>query len=110
MKTGFEAHVNRPAMLAYAPYFSESFISDGAAPATAAQVLSSAHRYYHGKDLPRQKQDQVPSAGRRTPVGARHTARGRLDRKSTRLNSSHVKISYAVFCLKKKKRKSVAGA
>src|SRR5690606_40331772 len=28
-----------------------------------------------------------------------------LDRKSTRLNSSHVKISYAVFCLKKKKQK-----
>src|SRR5690606_41730790 len=27
------------------------------------------------------------------------------DRKSTRLNSSHVKISYAVFCLKKKKTK-----
>src|SRR5690606_41037904 len=27
----------------------------------------------------------------------------RLDRKSTRLNSSHVKISYAVFCLKKKR-------
>src|SRR5690606_41680483 len=32
--------------------------------------------------------------------------RGRaVDRKSTRLNSSHVKISYAVFCLKKKKKK-----
>src|SRR5690625_6951643 len=28
------------------------------------------------------------------------------DRKSTRLNSSHVAISYAVFCLKKKKHKS----
>src|SRR3712207_8790920 len=28
----------------------------------------------------------------------------RLDRKSTRLNSSHANISYAVFCLKKKKR------
>src|SRR5690606_39612688 len=28
----------------------------------------------------------------------------RADRKSTRLNSSHVKISYAVFCLKKKKK------
>src|SRR5690606_41797187 len=28
------------------------------------------------------------------------------DRKSTRLNSSHVKISYAVFCLKKKKEKN----
>src|SRR5690606_40737261 len=30
-----------------------------------------------------------------------------LDRKSTRLNSSHVKISYAVFCLKKKRQKLV---
>src|SRR4051812_23192452 len=29
----------------------------------------------------------------------------RLDRKSTRLNSSHMSISYAVFCLKKKKKK-----
>src|SRR2546426_3399759 len=29
---------------------------------------------------------------------------GRLDRKSTRLNSSHLVISYAVFCLKKKKK------
>src|SRR6267154_1837030 len=29
---------------------------------------------------------------------------GRRDRKSTRLNSSHPSISYAVFCLKKKKR------
>src|SRR5690349_22705134 len=28
------------------------------------------------------------------------------DRKSTRLNSSHVEISYAVFCLKKKKKKN----
>src|SRR2546422_10212669 len=31
-------------------------------------------------------------------------AAGRLDRKSTRLNSSHGYISYAVFCLKKKKK------
>src|SRR5690349_23516720 len=30
-----------------------------------------------------------------------------IDRKSTRLNSSHVEISYAVFCLKKKKNKKV---
>src|SRR5207253_3354617 len=30
---------------------------------------------------------------------------GHVDRKSTRLNSSHVAISYAVFCLKKKKRR-----
>src|SRR3989442_10005756 len=32
----------------------------------------------------------------------RAVASARLDRKSTRLNSSHVRISYAVFCLKKK--------
>src|SRR5207249_10488555 len=32
---------------------------------------------------------------------------GEGDRKSTRLNSSHVSISYAVFCLKKKKKKKI---
>src|SRR2546430_6321714 len=42
--------------------------------------------------------------------GPEHRLRGtallrRLDRKSTRLNSSHSQISYAVFCLKKKKEK-----
>src|SRR2546430_12871297 len=31
-----------------------------------------------------------------------------IDRKSTRLNSSHSQISYAVFCLKKKKKKRIA--
>src|SRR5207249_6810811 len=34
---------------------------------------------------------------------AQHGIRAARDRKSTRLNSSHVSISYAVFCLKKKK-------
>src|SRR3989442_11196802 len=33
-----------------------------------------------------------------------HLAGRERDRKSTRLNSSHVRISYAVFCLKKKKK------
>src|SRR5689334_24851631 len=54
----------------------------------------------------------------REPNGARETRRvdagdelkreldaHELDRKSTRLNSSHSSISYAVFCLKKKKKK-----
>src|SRR3712207_7274892 len=41
---------------------------------------------------------------RRLPLGPGHRDEGqRLDRKSTRLNSSHANISYAVFCLKKKK-------
>src|SRR5690606_41324404 len=43
-------------------------------------------------------------ADRRRADGRRRGARpAPRDRKSTRLNSSHVKISYAVFCLKKKK-------
>src|SRR5690242_21370103 len=37
------------------------------------------------------------------PLRARAAGEDRLDRKSTRLNSSHMSISYAVFCLKKKK-------
>src|SRR2546430_13352438 len=37
------------------------------------------------------------------PSTARANPHGILDRKSTRLNSSHSQISYAVFCLKKKK-------
>src|SRR2546427_8123616 len=41
-----------------------------------------------------------------TPLFHRHKRRLTLsDRKSTRLNSSHSQISYAVFCLKKKKKK-----
>src|SRR5437660_12100150 len=41
---------------------------------------------------------------RNPPIGDRAAGIDRLDRKSTRLNSSHVAISYAVFCLKKKKK------
>src|SRR3712207_7340737 len=51
------------------------------------------------------------AAGRRSAVGdvadagdlAHARAARAVDRKSTRLNSSHANISYAVFCLKKKK-------
>src|SRR3989442_3060113 len=37
------------------------------------------------------------------------SAAASVDRKSTRLNSSHVRISYAVFCLKKKKKSQHSG-
>src|SRR3712207_7116024 len=44
-------------------------------------------------------------AGRAIPPHLNHLlATVRADRKSTRLNSSHANISYAVFCLKKKKK------
>src|SRR6476660_10092967 len=46
---------------------------------------------------------------RRGPAGQRprECRRPQADRKSTRLNSSHQIISYAVFCLKKKKKKQI---
>src|SRR6266496_4243066 len=44
---------------------------------------------------------EAPACSRGAPSGS--GCRG--DRKSTRLNSSHVEISYAVFCLKKKRRR-----
>src|SRR3712207_7999743 len=49
--------------------------------------------------------DVRPAAGRverRAEQGRRQGRGRRRDRKSTRLNSSHANISYAVFCLKKK--------
>src|SRR5437773_7892674 len=47
--------------------------------------------------------DGKAGADRRSPrQTATDLVRGALDRKSTRLNSSHITISYAVFCLKKK--------
>src|SRR5690554_3690765 len=42
---------------------------------------------------------------RKQPKMLNDLGEGIQDRKSTRLNSSHVRISYAVFCLKKKKKK-----
>src|SRR2546427_5510729 len=53
--------------------------------------------------LPRVRRRHLSERGPRA-LGAGRRGRGREDRKSTRLNSSHSQISYAVFCLKKKKK------
>src|SRR3712207_6923083 len=58
---------------------------------------------------PRRRTPCLPrlARSRRDPAGGRRASgRGRGDRKSTRLKSSHANISYAVFCLKKKKTNS----
>src|SRR2546427_6353371 len=49
--------------------------------------------------------DRQPAAA---DEGGDAETNGEVDRKSTRLNSSHSQISYAVFCLKKKKNKYAA--
>src|SRR3712207_7435023 len=50
----------------------------------------------------RMAQDTVDQVLEVTGLGPAACVTARLDRKSTRLNSSHANISYAVFCLKKK--------
>src|SRR2546427_9065770 len=66
------------------------------------QRLSQGHRGRHRAHvghLEGRRLSSLPEQGGGVP-GAR-----RRDRKSTRLNSSHSQISYAVFCLKKKKKR-----
>src|SRR5690606_40181875 len=59
---------------------------------------------FHGLDTFRQGDMQPPGYSRqRSTLNQDGSYGNKEDRKSTRLNSSHVKISYAVFCLKKKK-------
>src|SRR5574337_10503 len=72
-------------------------------PATAPQVKSHVRNWRSkGHLAPLMRPTKFPEI----PVSLeRNTEVFRQDRKSTRLNSSHHSISYAVFCLKKKKTK-----
>src|SRR2546430_13631092 len=75
-----------------------TFIASGS---TQAQLLS-----FSKQDLvdytAQEPFDRLPDGRPKVPNDLLERAR-ELDRKSTRLNSSHSQISYAVFCLKKKK-------
>src|SRR3712207_7159935 len=71
-----------------------------------------AGRDPEGADAPRVDFVAVPQPGKRAgdvfrPVPSEAVGAA-LDRKSTRLNSSHANISYAVFCLKKKKKNNTS--
>src|SRR2546426_4228302 len=57
-----------------------------------------------GADLARDDPHHRRASGAQPHVPEAHH---RADRKSTRLNSSHLVISYAVFCLKKKKKRNI---
>src|SRR3712207_7190128 len=70
---------------------------DAGSAADAVDVLTGAVAAL--KIVGRQAEHQT-----RALVGMVSSLLGQADRKSTRLNSSHANISYAVFCLKKKKK------
>src|SRR3989440_8276439 len=61
-------------------------------------VLTRPSSFLHARSI-------APQTGRAIMVETSPRRISMLDRKSTRLNSSHDQISYAVFCLKKKKKK-----
>src|SRR5690625_5587086 len=87
-----------PAVAAYVPVGQviDDEITDGAAGCRGVIVLQPLRNQLH----------QFMGAGEQPAVRQRTRGGGR-DRKSTRLNSSHVAISYAVFCLKKKNSRSI---
>src|SRR5436305_8489717 len=73
-------------------------------PTRRSSDLLAEHRERGEGPRPSRADDRLrldpPLRGR----GRSSRSRSSADRKSTRLNSSHVRISYAVFCLKKKKK------
>src|SRR5690625_117414 len=91
--------------------YTSEFAASGIQPAPLTMPLSRrvysfpelGHECFHG--LPGLLADSLPDRFGQALVNAWLATQGRPpeDRKSTRLNSSHVAISYAVFCLKKKK-------
>src|SRR5437773_9711605 len=69
----------------------------------ALPICGRARRPQHRAPVQHRAPGRRRPRGVRRGLGDRRAAGGRPDRKSTRLNSSHITISYAVFCLKKKK-------
>src|SRR5207253_11138199 len=84
-------------------YYDRFFFSDPPTPEIYTLSLHDALPISEPSPVraPRPAGGRVPSPSARAPRPPA-PARGVRDRKSTRLNSSHVAISYAVFCLKKK--------
>src|SRR3712207_8757112 len=76
-------------------------------PRSTLFPYTTLFRSLGGGNPPAAARHRGRAGGHRSPrTGSGQPGRaGRQDRKSTRLNSSHANISYAVFCLKKKKKK-----
>src|SRR5690606_25253075 len=88
--------------------FKPSMVAGHSLGEFSALVASKALTYEDGLRLVARRAEAMQRACDMNPssMAAVLGLDDKVDRKSTRLNSSHVKISYAVFCLKKKKTKS----
>src|SRR2546430_5038247 len=101
--------IRRPPRSTLFPY-TTLFRSDGGRERAADGADRGRHgrgRRLRRRGAVRDRQGRGEGPGRAVGVGRALERAGRTvaeDRKSTRLNSSHSQISYAVFCLKKKKR------
>src|SRR5438477_8563935 len=73
-------------------------------PRSTLFPYTTLFRSHRNGSQPGRWQSRIGSRGRTGGIGSLPPSDPR-DRKSTRLNSSHMSISYAVFCLKKKKKK-----
>src|SRR5690606_23138316 len=86
---------------------SSTIINQGVRAMVASQADAPKWRNICAVSKAASRSKEKPSLAMAVTCSAIHgpNASNPRDRKSTRLNSSHVKISYAVFCLKKKKKK-----
>src|SRR3712207_8226911 len=82
------------------------FFNDTATTEIYTLSLHDALPIYHAEAASHIPQLEEPTTRNiQLCTGGLWGEKGKKDRKSTRLNSSHANISYAVFCLKKKKKK-----
>src|SRR5690554_7364349 len=95
--------IRRPPRSTLFPY-TTLFRSPGGQAADEGVALPVGEEFAVIDDQPGGGNHRGPGDQWRPEFGASVVV-GNGDRKSTRLNSSHVRISYAVFCLKKKKKK-----
>src|SRR3712207_8027326 len=105
MRIFFFLMIRRPPRSTLFPYTTLFRSRDGELPGPRPAVPQRHAEVASAADVRRRvRADGEPLRGAAQPAGrvGGEPAR-RADRKSTRLNSSHANISYAVFCLKKKK-------
>src|SRR3712207_6981322 len=95
--------IRRPPRSTLFPYTTLFRSCAGQLPGKARLHRRSDPSLARGGGACRRRANRLPRLGAPPRVCTKQTRRGR-DRKSTRLNSSHANISYAVFCLKKNKK------